>query len=73
MKMFKVRNQILYFLLLILGVAFNPTPDSVHKSLGVSEILSEESLELDPRQEIFSSLVPQLVLVPSKAYPVTKE
>ena len=55
--MFKVRSPILYFFLLILGVAFNPNPDSIHKNLGVSEILSEENLELDPRQETFGSLV----------------
>ena len=71
--MFKLRSPILYFLLLILGVAFNPIPDSVHESLGVSEILLKESLELDLRQGIFGSLVLQLVLVPLKAYPVTKE
>ena len=71
--MFKVRSPILYFFLLILEVAFNPTPDCVHENLGVSEILSEESLELDPRQKIFGSLVLQLLLVPSKAYSVTKK
>ena len=39
----------------------------------VSKILLEESLELNPKQGIFGSLVLQLILVPSKAYPVIKE
>ena len=68
-----MKSPILYFFLLILGVAFNLTLNSVHKNLGVIEIFSEESLELDPKQGIFGSLVLQFVLVLSKTYPVTKE
>ena len=68
-----MRSTILYFFLLILEVIFNPTPDNVHKSLRISEILLEECFELDARQRTFGSLVSQIMLVPLKAYMVIQE
>lgn len=71
--MFKVRGPVLDFFHLVLGVSSNPTPDAIHQGPGVSEILSEEGLEIIPRQESYSILDSMLVLVPSKADPTTKE
>ena len=47
--MLKVRYPILNFLLLVLGVLLNSTPDGIHQSPEVSEILLKESFELDPK------------------------
>ena len=69
-----MRRPIVNFLPLVLGVLPNSTPNSVHQSTGVTKTLPKESFELDPRQEIFDCLVfPTLILVPTKADPITKE
>ena len=74
LEMLEVRCPILNFLLLVLGVSLNSTPDGIHESPGVSEILSKESFELDPRQGGFGCLVlSTLVLVPTKADLTMKE
>ena len=46
LEMFEVKCPILYFLLLVLIVSFNPTSDGVLESPGVSKILSKENLGL---------------------------
>ena len=72
--MFEVRRPIANFRMLVLGVLSNMTPGDVHKNSWVTQTLSKESLELNPRQgSHFFSLVPTLVLVPTKADPITKE
>ena len=62
----EVRCPILNFFLLVLGVLFNSTPDSIHQSTEVTKTLLKESFELNPRQGSFGCLVPTLVLVPTK-------
>ena len=74
LRMLEMRRPIMNFLLLVLGVLPNSTPDSVYQSTGVTKTLPKESFELDPRQEIIDCLVfLTLVLVPMKADPITKE
>ena len=69
-----MRRPILNFFPLILGVLSNTTPGSIHGSPWVTQTLSKESLELNPRQGGHSfGLVPTLVLVPTKADPTTKK
>ena len=70
--MFEVRSPIPNFLLLVLGVSFNATPDGVHERPGVSNTLSKEAFELDLRQG-GRCLALTLVLVPTKADSVKKE
>ena len=74
LRMLKMRHPIMNFFPLVLGVLPNSTPDSVYQSTGVTKTLPKKSFELDPRQKIFDCLVfPTLVLMPTKADPITKE
>lgn len=41
-----MKNPILYFFLLILGVLFNPAPDIIYKRNRFSKILLEKDLQL---------------------------
>lgn len=69
-----MRSPVLNFLLLVLSVSFNSTPDAIHEGPGVSGIPLEESLVIDPKQGSYSiGLDSMLVLVPTKADPSTKE
>ena len=70
--MLEVRSAILNFLLLVLEISLNPAPDGIHERPGVPETLSEECLELNPRQGSHC-LASKLVLVPTKADSITKE
>ena len=70
--MFEVRSPILNFLLLVLGVSFNATLDGIHERPGISKTVLKEAFELDPRQGD-RCLASTLVLVPTKADPLTKE
>ena len=72
-EILEVRCPIVNFHLLVLGVLSNATPSSIHGSPWVIQILSKESLELNPRQGSFNCLVPTLVLEPTKADPTTEE
>lgn len=48
LKMFKMRGPVLDFFHLVLRISSNPTPATVHKGPGVSEIFLEEGLEFWP-------------------------
>ena len=60
------------FFQLILGVPPKLTPDAVNKGLRAPEVLSEEGLELWPRDRS-GALVAALVLGPSEADGATEE
>ena len=60
------------FFQLILGVLPKLTPDAVNEGLKASEVLSEEGLELWPRDRS-GALVATLVLGPSEADGTTEE
>ena len=62
----------LNFFLLVLGVLSDATPGRIRGSLGVSQTLSKESFELNPRQRSFGYLIPTLMLMPTKVDPTTK-
>ena len=83
LKVFKVRSPILIISLLVLGVSFNSTSDSIHESfgvikvllkesLGVIRVLPKESIKLDPRQGNFG-LALTLVLVSARTDPTLNE
>lgn len=70
--MLKVRRLILNLFLLVLRVLFDSVPGAVHKSPGVSKVLTEKRLKLDPRQGTIG-LLWELVLVQIKVDLTTKE
>lgn len=70
--MLKVRRLILKLFLMVLGVPFDSVPGAVHKSPGVSEVLTEKRLKLDSRQGTIG-LLWELVLVQIKVNLTTKE
>ena len=68
--MLEVRRSILYFLLLVLGILFNFTPDAAHESPGVFRRKPLNSTQGKSRS---FALVLTLVLVPTKADPTAEE
>ena len=62
------------FLLLVLGVPLELSPVGIHKSLGITQTLSEECLELVPRDwDRGFSVMSSLVLLPTEANSVPQE
>lgn len=51
MEVFQVRNPILDFFLLVLGVSFDVTLNVIHKHSRFSKALPEKSLEFVPNKE----------------------
>lgn len=58
---------------LVLRISFNSTQDATHKGPGVSEVLPEEDLKVNPRPGSYFLLDLMLVLVSTKADPTSKE
>lgn len=69
-----MRSPVMDFLLLLLRLSFNYSLDAIYEVTGVSKILSEEGLEINPRQGSYSiSLDSRLELVPTESDPSAKE
>lgn len=69
-----MRSSVMDFLLLLLRVSFNHSPDAIHEVTGVSKILSAEGLEINLRQGSYSiGLDSRLVLVPTESDHSAKE
>ena len=58
---------------LVLKISFNPTPDATHKRSGVSEVLPEEGLKVNPGPGSYFFLDLMLVLVSAKTDPTSKK
>ena len=69
-----MRNPVLYFFLLVLGVPFDLTPEVTHERGRFSETLSEKGLELVPGKGGGPvSFFPRFVLLPAEVDSITEE